>query len=617
MFRPRIERMNTLNQKKSKKRSALLRVAGYFKSYIPQLIFMILCFLSLAGLNLVWPYLNGTVLTDKIFGKDSAFLTQFGLGSREFVLGLGLVVLAMLATKIMALFIRLIQGIISASMVPNVVANLKASVFEAMGKLSLSFFFNSQTGNLMTRILSDAERVTNFFTDVMPNLLTNIFTFVATIIIMFMLHPKLAAISLCTLPVLFLLSAKMLPNLFHLFGNRHRSERKINSQVNDNITGSRVVKAFGQEENEIQRFDKYNSGLKNSEMDIVKFDSKFHAMYTFVQDFSSLVVWSFGGYFILCVTGSNIELGTLITFAGYVTQLKEPLNFISQSIRSWTDGSNSAERIFEIIDAKPDVTENENAKPFEITKGSIEIKNMTFGYNPDIPVLHNINMSVQGGHMLGIVGRSGAGKSTLAALISRLYDPQEGEILIDGVNIKDLRFEDLRRNVAMVSQETYIFMGTVAQNIAYAKPEASKAEIIRAARLASAHDFICKLPDGYDTIIGSSGHALSGGERQRLSIARAILADPKILILDEATASVDTETEKNIQQSLEYLTKNRTTLSIAHRLSTLRHAHSLIVIDHGHIIESGTHLELKEQRGTYYKLLELQTKALAMKGLTY
>lgn len=603
-----------MNEHKPRKRSALLRISVYFKSYIPQLLMMFVCFLALAGLNLVRPYLNGTVLTDKILGKDSSFLTSFGLGSREFVLGLGLVVLAMLASKIAALLIRLLQGIVCASIVPNVVAKLKSSVFQSMGQLSLSFFFGSQTGNLMTRILSDAERVTNFFTDIIPNLLTNLFTFAATIVIMFLLNPKLAAIALCTLPFLFLLSAKMLPNLFHLFGNRHRSESKINAQVNDNITGSRVVKAFGQEEHEISRFDKYNSALKDSEMDIVRFDSKFHAMYTFVQDFSSLIVWSFGAYFILRVADSGIQLGTLITFAGYVTQLKEPLNFISQAIRSWTDGSNSAERIYEIIDATPDVKEKEDAVPFTITHGAIEIKNMTFGYYPDIPVLHTINLSVQGGQMLGIVGRSGAGKSTLAALISRLYDPQSGEILIDNVNIKDMRFEDLRRHIAMVSQETYIFMGTVAENIAYAKPEASKAEIIRAARLASAHDFICQLPDGYDTVIGSSGHSLSGGERQRLSIARAILADPKILILDEATASVDTETEKSIQQSLEYLTKNRTTLSIAHRLSTLRHADSLIVIDQGHIIESGTHEQLLQQRGVYYKLLQLQTKALAMKG---
>jgi ATP-binding cassette subfamily B protein len=217
--------------------------------------------------------------------------------------------------------------------------------------------------------------------------------------------------------------------------------------------------------------------------------------------------------------------------------------------------------------------------------------------------------------MLGIVGRSGAGKSTLVNLVSRLYDPQEGEIFLDGINIKEIAFEDLRKSVAMVSQETYIFMGTVAENIAYANTAAAREDIVNAAVLASAHDFICKMPDGYDTVIGSSGRNLSGGERQRISIARAILANPKLLILDEATASVDTETEKAIQESINFLIKDRTTISIAHRLSTLRDADRLVVIDNGEITEEGTHSELVEKKGTYYKLKELQTKALALKGI--
>lgn len=604
-----------MDTKKNWKHSPMLRIFKYFTSYIPHLILMLLCYLAIAGLNLVWPYLNGTVLCDRILGKDSSFLTSWNLESDQFIVGLGFVVLAMLGTKIISLLFQMIQGIVSAKIVPNVVSRLKAAVFESMGRLSLNYFHNSQTGGLMTLVLSDADRVTSFFTDNLPHLLTNIFTFIATLIIMFTLHAKLAAISLCLLPVLFLLSAKLLPNLFHLFGNRHRAERDMNVQINDNITGARVVKAFGQEQEEIHRFDHYNKDILKAEMDIVKFDNLFHSIYTFVQNAASLMVWGFGSYFILYSTSSDMKLGMLITFSGYVTQLQGPLNFFSQTIRSWTDSLNSASRMFETIDAVPEVTEKEDAAPFEIKNGTIELRNVTFGYYPDIPVLHNINMYVPGGRMLGIVGRSGAGKSTLVNLISRLYDPQEGEILIDGVNIKDIRFEDLRRHIAMVSQDTYIFMGTVAENIAYAKPDAGKDEIIRAARLASAHDFICQLPDGYDTVIGSSGKSLSGGERQRISIARAILADPKILILDEATASVDTETEKAIQESLNYLVRNRTTLSIAHRLSTLRNADRLIVIDNGVIIEAGTHKELEQYKGTYYKLLELQTKALAMKGL--
>ncbi|MBR6638649.1 MAG: ATP-binding cassette domain-containing protein [Lachnospiraceae bacterium] len=288
---------------------------------------------------------------------------------------------------------------------------------------------------------------------------------------------------------------------------------------------------------------------------------------------------------------------------------------MSRCFRMYTASMNSAQRIFEIIDAVPEILESEEPIRPEYIRGEIELKNVTFGYEANKPVLENISFHVNAGEVLGIVGRSGAGKSTLVNLISRLYDPQEGSILIDGIDIKDMGFEELRRSVAMVSQETYIFMGTVAENIAYAKPDASYEEIVAAAVRASAHDFICKMPDGYDTMLGSSGRTLSGGERQRISIARAILANPRILILDEATASVDTETEQAIQASLEELVKGRTTLSIAHRLSTLNNADYLLVIDDGKIAEQGTHRELIEKKGIFHKLMQLQTKALAMRGI--
>ena len=270
--------------------------------------------------------------------------------------------------------------------------------------------------------------------------------------------------------------------------------------------------------------------------------------------------------------------------------------------------------MFEIMDAIPDIQEAEDPIALKEPKGDICLDHVTFGYDVNNPVLKDISLHVKAGEVLGIVGRSGAGKTTLVNLISRLYDADEGTISIDGIDVRKLAFYDLRRNVAMVSQDTYIFMGTVADNIAYANPDATREDIIRAAILASAHEFISNMPDGYDTVIGASGKDLSGGEKQRISIARAILADPKILILDEATASVDTETEKAIQQSLQYLVKGRTTLSIAHRLSTLRDADRLVVIDGGRIVEEGTQPELESRKGIYYKLMELQTKSLALKG---
>lgn len=595
------------------KKSIILRTLAYFKPFIPQLVIVFICFLAAAGLNLVWPILNGNILYDKILAKNTGFLESFSLFKGRFTTALFFVVLTMLLTKLVLQLFSTLQTVITAHVVPKVVQQMKSEIFETMGKLSISFYTSRQTGSLMTRVLSDAERVTGFFVDILPFIFVHGFTLISTCIIMFCLNWKMALAALCLFPILFYMSCFLMPRLFHLFGKRHRAERGLNAQVSDNITGARVIKAFGQEQKEIERFSSYNRAVRDAEISIVGFDNRYHAIYTFVQNVSSLAVWAVGSCLVLSRT--NIELGLLISFSSYVTQLNEPLNFISRAFRSFSDSLNSAQRMFEIIDAVPEITERPHPAPVKEIQGNIEIKNLTFGYEPHFPVLHDISFTVEAGNMLGIVGRSGAGKSTLVNLISRLYDPQEGAIYIDGINVRDLPFSVLRKNVAMVSQETYIFMGSVAENIAYAKKDATREEIIHAAYLASAHDFICQMPDGYDTLIGSGGRSLSGGERQRISIARAILADPKILILDEATASVDTETEKAIQNSLNYLTKNRTTLSIAHRLSTLRDADSLIVLDHGTITESGTHQELIEKHGTFYKLMELQTKALAMKGI--
>jgi len=594
------------------KRSILWRVVSYFKPYKIQLVFMMLCYLGTAGLNLVWPYLSGTVLYDKVLARDEAFLEKLHLPAGRFLTALSMLVAVMLVTKAMIQVMGIIQGVFTARIAPEVIAKLKTQVFDSMGKLSISFFSRRQTGGLMTRVSDDAEEISSFFIDGVPYFIINVGTIATTCIIMLFLDPVLAVVSIILMPILFFISYRMAPRMWHYYGKRHRANRRMNGQMNENFTGARVVKAFGQEQQEITRFAKNNARVRDAELDVAKYDCKFSAIYIFVEDTMTFLVWAVGAALIIC--GSNMELGLLITFAGYVGQLKGPLEFISRIIRWYTNAMNSAQRMFEIMDAVPEVKEVPEPVRPERLRGEIELKNVTFGYEPNKPVLKNVSFHVEAGEVLGIVGRSGAGKSTLVNLISRLYDTTEGEVLVDGINVKQYGFRELRKNVAMVSQETYIFMGTVAENIAYARPDATREEIIQAAVQASAHDFICKMPQGYDTILGSSNRALSGGEKQRISIARAILADPKILILDEATSAVDTETELAIQKSLERLEKGRTVLSIAHRLSTLRNAAHLIVLDEGRVTESGTHAELIEKKGTFYKLVELQTRALAMRG---
>lgn len=595
------------------KKSILLRVVSYFKPYKGRLAVMVLCYLATAALNLVWPYLSGTILYDKVLAKDETFLKQLNLPAGRFLTALAVLVVVMVLTKVLTQAVGILQGVFTAQIASEVMAKLKSQVFNSMGKLSISFFTKRQTGGLMTRVSDDADEISGFFIDGIPYFFINVGTIIATCVIMFILSPILALASIILMPILFFISYQLLPRLWHFYGKRHRANRRLNSQMNENFTGARVVKAFGQEEQEMNRFTKNNGRVRDAELDVARFDCQFSALYYLVEDFLTFLVWAVGAALIIC--GSDMELGLLITFSGYVGQLKWPLEFMSRIFRWYTNAMNSAQRMFEIIDAVPEVKEVPEPVRPDSFRGEIELKHVTFGYEPNKPILKDVSFRVEAGEVLGIVGRSGAGKSTLVNLISRLYDAGEGEVLVDGINVKQYGFRELRKNVAMVSQETYIFMGTVAENIAYARPDATREEIIRAAVQASAHDFICKMPQGYDTILGPSNRALSGGEKQRISIARAILADPKILILDEATSAVDTETELAIQKSLERLEKGRTVLSIAHRLSTLRNATHLIVIDDGRVTESGTHAELMAKKGTFYKLSELQTKALAMRGV--
>lgn len=594
------------------KRTVFIRVLKYFTVYKKQLIVLFSCILLSGLFNALWPYITGTLLYDKVLGKDTAFAASLGFGG-NLVIMLGLLVLCMVVVKLLQQITGVIHGRMTAHIVPGVVSELKNTVFASLQRLSISFFNRRQTGSLMQRINGDANEVTGFFIDGLPYLLFNVVTLIMSAVIMFALDWRLAIIAIILLPPLFFVSYIMLPRLWQVHGRRARVMRSLYSVLNDNFTGARVVKAFGREENENTRFDKVNTRVRDAEINVVNYRNTYSVAYSIGMELPVLLVWTFGAIFILQSDGA-FSYGKLFTFLNYMGMLQGPLEFFSSVFQWWTNSMNAAQRVFEIIDAEPEVVEREDALQIEL-KGDVQLRNVTFGYEPNKQVLENIDLDVKAGEMLGIVGRSGAGKSTLVNLISRLYDPNEGEVLLDGVNVKDIAFSSLRGAIAMVSQETYIFMGTVAENIAYAKPDATREEIVQAAMAASAHGFICRLPDGYDTVIGTGGRSLSGGERQRISIARAVLADPRILVLDEATASVDTETERAIQDSLDQLIKGRTTISIAHRLSTLRNADRLVVLENGKVVEHGTHRELVQNKGTYYKLLQLQSKALAMRGI--
>lgn len=600
-------------EQKTKKSSVFLRTLKYFLRYKFSVTVLMAVYLLLSAVSVVWPYMTGKVLFDHVLEKDDEYLAQYGMAGK-YLLALVLVALILIGSRLISEISRSIMAAMMAKVATSTVRDIKTDVFSAMSNLSLSFYTGKQTGGLMTRVLNDANRVADFFIDGLPSMIVQGLTVIITFVVMYRLNWQMALIACILLPLLVFMTVKLRPGLWSLSTRRHRAERTVSGRANDNLTGARVVKAFGQEDAEISRFIDPNADLKEVEINIVKLRNRFTILYNLIQEVSSIWIWIVGVFFVLKT--KQIELGVLITFVGYVSQLNGPMRFFSYVFRTFAESISAAERLFQIIDAKPEITEADNPVSMQNSKGEIELKDVSFGYLKDVMVLKNISLKVKEGEMIGIVGHSGAGKTTMVNLISRLYDVNSGSISIDGVDVKDLALSDLRRNVALVSQDTYIFMGSVAENIAYGNENASRADVIRAAKLASAHDFISKLPDGYDTIVGASGKGLSGGEKQRISIARAILADPKILILDEATASVDTETEKAIQNSLKILVKGRTVLSIAHRLSTLRDADRLIVIENGEIVEEGTHDELLAiEDGIFKRLYELQNKSLASEGL--
>ncbi len=609
---PYPERGRTVCPHCMKKHTVFSRVLSYFAPYKVRIAVMLLCLLLSGVFNAIWPYLSGTLLYDSVLGKQDSLFAGTGLAGQYSVLLFGLV-LSMAGVKLLQQITGVLHGRMTAYMVPGVVQRLKDSIFASLQRLSVGFFNRAQTGSLLARANNDADEVMSFFIDGLPYLLFNVLTILLTAGVMFAMNWRLAIVAFALLPPAFLASRFIQTRLWHANGKRARETRSLYSVLNDNFTGARVVKAFGQEERENGRFSRANHRVRDAEMSVVRYRNQYFIAYSLAQNLPPLLVWSIGAMMLLN-SGGNFHYGQLLTFVNYLSMLQGPIEFFSDIFQQWTNSMNAAERVFEIIDTQPEVTEKPGAVPIAL-KGRIELSHVYFSYEPNHPILKDISFTVQPGEMLGIVGRSGAGKSTLVNLISRLYDTTKGDILLDGVNVRDLPFESLRGAVAMVSQETYIFMGTIAQNIAYARPDASHEEIVSAAIASSAHSFICRLPDGYDTLIGTGGRKLSGGERQRISIARAILADPQILVLDEATASVDTETERAIQNALDILVKGRTTISIAHRLSTLRGADRLVVLENGELVEQGTHAQLVAQRGVYFKLLQLQSKALAMRGV--
>ncbi len=579
------------------------RLSTLFFRYKRSIFMLMLSFGLIAALGVVTPYISNEILYDDVLANESSVAAD--------VLR---IVLLIVGVRILSLIINLISGAISSTVAANITYDLKKTIFNTISDLSLAFFTNRQTGGLMTQVNGDSLTLYWFFCDGFPYLVLNIVQLAVIAGVMLSQNLVLALYTFITIP-LFFVAFKFIFNAFDkLHAKSFSKRRSFNSLVSDVLNGMRVVKSFSREDEEIKRFESRNRDMAEARADITKFDGRVFPYLHFLLRIGSYVVWGVGGWQVMNATG-DMSYGRLMAFIGYFALIYGPIEQLANVTNWWSETLNAIQRLFEIRDAKPDVRESENTVVPAENKGEVEFRNVSFSYVENRKVIDDVSFSIPSGKTLGIVGQTGAGKSTLANLLTRLYDVKSGAVFIDGVNIKDLPFDYLRSNIAIVSQETYLFRGSIFDNIRYACPDATKEQVIAAAKTASAHDFIIKLPDGYNTEIGLGKKELSGGEKQRISIARALLRDPKILILDEATAAMDTQTERNIQKALDRLTKNRTTVIIAHRLSTLRNADNLIAIENGRVAESGTAEELLKQKGVYYKLYKLQAEALKTAGI--
>lgn len=507
---------------------------------------------------------------------------------------------------------QLIQLRVSMGLGTRVSRTIRHAVYAHMHRLSLQFFSKRQTGALVTRVTNDTERLWSFVSMYFIDIVISVLTIVGVGVCLFIFNWKLAFFTLLPIPLMVFLTIFFHKRLHRSFRQMWHRWSQMTAVVADALPGVRVIKAFSQEQREVDRFEEKSTSLFNEECRYIRgARSIFAPAMMFSSTLGFLIVWIVGGWWTYKDTGKTgpgvMDVGTLIAFQFYLGMFLRPIHQLAHMDEQLNRAATSAQRIFEILDAAPDIYSKANARPVHSMAGRIELRNVSFSYDGVNRVLKNINLTIEPGEMIGLVGPSGAGKTTMVNLICRFYDVLEGQILIDGVDIRDYDVEAMRRKIGIVLQEPFLFHGTIYENITYGQPEASFDKIIAAARAANANSFIVGFPDGYDTMVGERGQTLSGGERQRVSIARAILNDPTILILDEATSSVDTETEELIQNALDALTANRTTIAIAHRLSTLRKADRLVVLDKGVLIEQGTHDELTDKAdGLYAKLLSKQ-----------
>ena len=551
--------------------------------------------LILTAISLIMPRLMSEMTALVARGVDDE-------GMRRIIfLAVGLLIFS--ASKIL---FRFLSNYMAHKAAWKLVEELRIKVYRKLQGLSIGYFRNHESGDLVSRIINDTASFEQLYAHLLPESVTNMITMIGVTVILFSINARLALLTCLPIPLIlisgYILSKVIRPN----FRKMHKFQGKLSAQLQDNFSGIQEIQAFGQQEAATKRVEEKASGLTVSMLRALRANAVFHPTVEFLTGLGTVIVVGFGGYF---AYRNQLQVEDVVAFLLYLALFYAPITGLSQLLESLQQALAGVERVIEVLDAPEIISDRPDAVPLENVRGELVFENVSFHYNEDAPVLDDISFKAEPGQMIALVGATGVGKSTMAQLIDRFYDPISGVIKMDGMDLRDIKLDSLRRNVAIVLQDTFLFNGTIAENIAFACPEASFQDIERASKAARIHDDILRMTDGYDTMVGERGAKLSGGQKQRISIARAILGNAPLLILDEATASVDVQTEANIQQAITGLTGTRTIIAIAHRLSTIRRADCILVLQDGRIVQRGTHEELIQCDGLYRDMSRIQEQA--------